>query len=87
MGEEADADWDAGMLEAGREYVDNQIKDALYGGRQPKRRQTALRARGRTFETVEIGDDGKIIEPLRCTCGQLIVIHRPPCPFAGGIVS
>lgn len=30
MGEEADADWEAGMLEAGRELVENDFRDKLY---------------------------------------------------------
>ena len=37
MGEEADADWEAGMLEAGREYVENNLRDKRYraGYRDP----------------------------------------------------
>lgn len=30
MGEEADADWEAGMLEAGREHVLNDMRDRQY---------------------------------------------------------
>jgi len=85
MGDEADADWQAGLVEQGQEYVENTLKDAMYGGRQQKQRQTALRARGRTFETVEIGDDGKIIEPVRCLCGATAIIHNSRCPFAYGV--
>lgn len=31
MGEEADADWEAGMLEAGREHVESDMRDRRYG--------------------------------------------------------
>jgi hypothetical protein len=55
--------------------------EAAMGGAPRKPRQTALRVRGRTFETVELDDAGKIIEPVRCTCGGMIVMHRPQCPF------
>jgi hypothetical protein len=81
MGEEADADWDAGMIEAGREYVENQIKDAFYAAsRQPKRRQTALRVRGRSFESVDLDDNGKVIEPPpRCCYGG--ALHAPNCKY------
>lgn len=58
--------------------------EAMYGGPAPKQRQTAIRARGNGFETVEIGDDGKVIEPVRCTCGSYAVFHRSSCPFAYG---
>lgn len=54
---------------------------ATITGPPRKQRQTALRVRGRSFETVELDDDGKIIEPVRCTCGSMIVFHRPQCPF------
>lgn len=89
MGDEADADWQDGLIEAGIEdtqrwladRMDAALIDAVCGGRSHKPRQTALRARGRSFETVELDDNGKIIEPLRCTCGGMIVIHGPKCPF------
>lgn len=55
--------------------------EAMTGGPPHKQPQTALRVRGNGFEVVEIDDDGKIIEPLRCNCGP--VIHwRSDCPFA-----
>lgn len=76
MGDEADADWQAGLIDAGRELVEQSIL-----GPRHKPRQTALRLRGRSVETVEIGDDGKIIEPLRCTCGTYLCMHAPSCPF------
>jgi hypothetical protein len=47
-----------------------------------KQRQTTLRARGGGFETVELDDDGNIIEPVRCICGSYAIMHRPNCPFA-----
>lgn len=49
MSDEADADWDASLIEAGREYVENQMRDALFGGKSRKQRQTALRLRGRAL--------------------------------------
>lgn len=60
------------------------IEEALFAqicGPVPQRRQTALRARGRNFETVELDDGGNVIEPLRCICGGMTVIHGPKCPF------
>jgi hypothetical protein len=66
------------------EALTKQLEAEMYAaiaGPPRKRRQTALRVRGRTFETVELDDDGKVIEPLRCTCGGMIVIHGPKCPF------
>lgn len=37
MGEEADADWDAGLIEAGRELVENDMRDKRYRGyRDPR---------------------------------------------------
>lgn len=58
--------------------------ETMMGGPPRKQRQTALRLRGNGFETVEIGDDGKVIEPLRCNCGP--VVHwRSDCPFAYGV--
>lgn len=54
---------------------------ALICGPPRKRHQTALRARGRGFEVVELDDAGNVIEPLRCTCGSMIVMHGPRCPF------
>jgi hypothetical protein len=78
MGEEADADWQDGLVEWGIEdaqrWMDEKIMEAVRGGPPRKQRQTALRARGNGFETVEL-------EPLRCTCGGMIVIHGPKCPF------
>ncbi len=38
MGEEADADWEAGMLEAGRKLVENDLRDKRFraGWRDPE---------------------------------------------------
>lgn len=55
--------------------------EAFLGGSPHKQAKTALRLRGRGFETVELNDAGNIIEPLRCTCGGYIVIHGQKCPF------
>lgn len=68
-------------IERMRLIMDREIEKALLGPSPHKQRQTALRIRGRSFETVELDDDGKIIEPVRCTCGDMIVMHRPTCPF------
>lgn len=82
MGDESDADWQEGLVEWAREAMDRAMEDAIFGGRRPKQRQTALRVRGRGFETVELDDAGNIIEPLRCTCGAIVVLmHRKGCPF------
>lgn len=47
----------------------------------PPQPRTALRVRGGGFEVVELDDAGKVIEPLRCICGSMIIMHRPNCPF------
>lgn len=46
-----------------------------------KQPQTALRARGNGFEVVDLDDAGSVIEPLRCTCGLVFLMHQPKCPF------
>lgn len=69
------------LAKALAEKMEAAMLEALMGGPAPKPRQTALRLRGRSFETVELDDAGNVIEPLRCTCGGFIVIHRPNCPF------
>lgn len=56
---------------------------AIIAGPQRKQRQTALRVRGRSFETVEIGDDGKIIEPPAPCCRGRGVLHAPNCKSWG----
>lgn len=61
-----------------------EMEDALLAamlGNSPKPHQTALRARGLGFETVELDDAGNVIEPLRCTCGSYVLMHLPKCPF------
>lgn len=68
-------------IERIRAMMDREIEKMLLGPAPQKRRQTALRVRGTVYETVELDDDGKIIEPVRCTCGGMIVLHRPSCPF------
>lgn len=60
--------------------------DALFletmTGPVKKQRQTALRVRGHSFETVEIDDHGKVIEPpQRCCYGW--VLHSPNCKTWG----
>lgn len=77
MGEKADADWQDGLVDR----IEAALMDALCGGRLPLR-QTALRMRGRSFETVELDDAGNVIEPMRCICGYYAVMHIPNCPFA-----
>ena len=55
---------------------------ATIAGPPQNRRQTALRVRGQSFETVELDDNGNVIEPVRCICGAYAIIHSPNCPFA-----
>lgn len=55
---------------------------ATIAGPPQKQRQTALRLRGRSFETVELDGTGRVIEPMQCNCGSHAVIHQPRCPFA-----
>jgi hypothetical protein len=56
------------------------LMQAMMGG-PPRRRQTALRVRGRGFETVELDEAGNVIEPLRCICGAAVIHYNPKCPF------
>lgn len=82
MGEEADADWQDGLSEWGEEdarkwladKMDAALMKAAFGPTVKKRRPTALRLRGRSFETVEIDDAGNVIEPPR------------PCPKCGPVL-
>jgi len=60
--------------------LEAKLLEALTGG-LPAPRPTALRLRGRTIETVELDYAGNVIEPIRCTCIAMIVLHRPSCPF------
>lgn len=62
--------------------IDDLFMETMLGGKPKNQRQTALRALGSGFETVELDDDGKVIEPVRCTCGHYAVFHRANCPFA-----
>ncbi len=67
--------------------LEKAIEAACFGGPPPKPSPTALRMRAGQFESVEIDADGKITEPVRCTCRGMIVMHMSPCPFAGGLVA
>lgn len=51
------------------------IEESIYGGPIPNPRATALRLRGRSFETVELDDAGNVIEPPpRCwKCGSVLL--------------
>lgn len=50
-----------------------------------RRPETALRLRASGgFETVELDADGKVIEPVRCTCGPIISFN---CPLHRGGVT
>ena len=66
------------------EFVDKLMAETI--GFPPKpNRLTALRYVGGRFESVEIDDDGKIIEPPpRCCYGA--ILHAPNCK-SWGIVS
>jgi hypothetical protein len=63
------------------ERMDALFMETMLGGKPQKRRQTALRVRGRSFETVELDDAGNVIEPVRCICGRGAIMHQPKCPF------
>lgn len=83
MGDEADADWQEGLVEAGMEdmqrWIDEKMESVF---RCPPRKQcqTAFRLRGRSFETVELDAAGKVIEPPpRCCYGT--VLHAPNCKY------
>jgi hypothetical protein len=56
---------------------------AAIAGPPSKQRQTALRVRGRSFETVELDDDGKIIEPPGPCCHGWGILHAPNCKSWG----
>lgn len=57
---------------------------ATITGPPQNRRQTALRARGNGFETVELDEAGNVIEPPpRCCYGT--VLHAPNCKTWGAI--
>lgn len=51
---------------------------AMICGPAREQPQTALRARGNRFETVELDDAGNIIEP-RAPCCYGTVLHAPNC--------
>jgi len=85
MGEEADADWQAGLSEWGEEDARRWLADKMHDammkaltGPTRKPRQTALRARRRSFETVELDNAGNIIEPApRCPrCGPILLCSK-----------
>jgi len=63
-----------------------QMEEQLFSsiaGPPRKHRQTALRVRGHTFETVELDDDGKIIEPPAPCCRGWGILHAPNCKSWG----
>lgn len=66
------------------DLIDKMMAEAI--GVPPKpNRLTALRYTGSRFESVEVDDDGKIIEPPpRCCYGT--VMHAPNCK-SWGIVT
>lgn len=56
---------------------------AAIAGPPRKQRQTALRVRGRSFETVELDDAGNIIEPPAPCCRGWGILHAPNCKSWG----
>ena len=58
--------------------LEAKLFEALMGGPAPKQRQTAITMRYGRFETVELDDDGNIIEPLpRCPrCGPILLCAK-----------
>lgn len=63
--------------------LEDMFMEAAMGGAAKKQRQTALRVRGRSFETVELDDDGKIIDPPAPCCRGWGVLHAPSCKSWG----
>lgn len=60
--------------------MEARLMEVAMGGPRQKPRQTALRARGNGFETVELDDAGNAIEyPPRCCYGT--VLHAPNCKY------
>lgn len=62
--------------------IETKMLEAMMGGPPRKPRQTALRVRGRSFDAVNLDDAGNVIEPIRCTCGS-VIMHWLGCPFYG----
>ncbi len=63
------------------EDMERQIWEALSPMAWKSPRPTAIRVHAGGFEVVEVDDKGDVIEPLRCTCGGMVVMHGPKCPF------
>lgn len=71
------------MMQKLAKQMEEQLFAAIVGPPR-KQRQTALRVRGNGYETVELDDDGKIIEPPpRCCYGT--VLHAPNCKTWGSL--
>lgn len=69
-------------LEEVRQTMDRAIEAAMMGPPR-KQKQTALQlSPGGGFRVVELDDDGKVIEPVRCGCGRMSIMHAPSCPLA-----
>ncbi len=61
--------------------VDDDLFAAMCGPIR-QRKNTALRVRGNSFETVELDECGNVIEPPpRCCYG--LFMHEPNCKFWG----
>jgi hypothetical protein len=58
MGDEADADWESGMIEAGRALVVNDMRDKLHGASKAKRY--------RSLRCVECRQNLADLPSLRC---------------------
>lgn len=63
--------------------MEEKLMEATIGGPRQKPRQTAMRVRGRSFETVELDDAGNIIEPPAPCCRSWGVLHAPNCKSWG----
>jgi len=59
--------------------MEDVFMESMMGGPAPKRPQTALRARGRGFEVVELDDAGNIVEPPAPCCRGWGALHAPNC--------
>lgn len=60
--------------------LEAKLFEDLMGGPAKKPHQTALRLSGRSFETVELDDNGNVIEPPQRCCNG-VVLHEPGCKY------
>lgn len=68
------------------ERMEAEMRETVFGGDVQEQRMTALRVRGMSFETVQLDDNGFVIEPVRCTCGKgsVFLFYSNDCPLHKG---